>query len=170
VLPILEIDLTKIPGQPVVRDAHVKDIDTAFSTGLSYDAAPARYCEFAATAVRAHGALEALDYNRMDFRTRDDRLHFLEANPIPGIDPATSDLPAMARRAGVSHGGLIAMIVYEAVRRYAGHPEYSRRFAGTCERLYEIVSAQIGRLKICDEITWRGHTYHLVRERCDSSR
>ena len=29
VLPILEVDLTKIPGQPVVRDAHVKEIDTA---------------------------------------------------------------------------------------------------------------------------------------------
>jgi D-alanine-D-alanine ligase len=122
VLPILMVDLTKIPGQPVVRDAHVKKIDTAFSDGLSFDAAPDCYRAFAAAAVRAHGALEALDYNRMDFRARDGRLHFLEANPIPGIDPATSDLPAMARRAGVSHGGLITMILYEAVRRYAGHP------------------------------------------------
>ncbi len=53
-----------------MRDAHVKEIDTAFSAGLSFDAAPDRYREFAASAVRAHGALEALDYNRMDFRTR----------------------------------------------------------------------------------------------------
>ncbi len=170
VLPILMVDLTKIPGQPVVRDAHVKEIDTAFSEGLSFDAAPDRYRAFAAAAVRAHGALEALDYNRMDFRARDERLYFLEANPIPGIDPATSDLPAMARRAGVSHGGLIAMILYEAVRRYADHPAHARRFAGTCERLCEIVTAQVGPLPVCDEITWRGHTYHLVRERCDSSR
>jgi D-alanine-D-alanine ligase len=136
----------------------------------AFDAAPDRYRAFAAAAVRAHGALEALDYNRMDFRARDGRLYFLEANPIPGIDPATSDLPAMARRAGVSHGGLIAMILYEAVRRYAGHPAHARRFAGTCERLCEIVTAQVGPLPVCDEITWRGHTYHLMRERCDSSR
>jgi D-alanine-D-alanine ligase len=170
VLPILEVDLTKIPGQPAVRDAHVKEIDTAFSDGLSFDAAPDRYRGFASAAVRAHGALEALDYNRMDFRMRDGRLYFLEANPIPGIDPATSDLPAMARRAGVSHGELIAMILYEAVRRYAGDPAHARRFAGTCEHLCEIVAAQIGRLQVCDEITWRGHTYSLVRERCDSSR
>jgi len=170
VLPILEVDLTKIPGQPLVRDAHVKEIDTAFSAGLSFDAAPDRYREFAAAAVRAHDALEALDYNRMDFRARDGRLYFLEANPIPGIDPATSDLPAMARRAGISHCGLIAMILYEAVQRYADHPAHARRFAGTCGHLGEIVAAQIGRLQVCDEIAWRGHTYHLVRERCDSSR
>ena len=169
VLPILEVDLTKIPGQPVVRDAHVKEIDTAFSQGLSFDAAPDHYHAFAVAAVRAHSELEALDYNRMDFRARDGQLHFLEANPIPGIDPATSDLPAMARRAGVSHGGLVAMILYEAVRRYARYPAHARRFAGTCERLNEIVSAQVGCLEVCDQIAWRGHTYRLVRERCESS-
>ncbi len=170
VLPILQIDLAKIPGGPVVRDAHVKEIDTAFSEGLSFDAAPGRYRDFAAAAIRAHGALEALDYNRMDFRVRDDRLYFLEANPIPGIDPATSDLPAMARRAGVSHRGLIAMILHEAVRRYTRHPAHFDRFAGACERLCELATAQIGQLQVCDEITWRGRAYHLVRERCDSSR
>jgi len=170
VLPILEVDLTKVPGQPLVRDAHVKEIDTAFSDALSFDVAPDRYREFSTAAVRAHDALEALDYNRMDFRARDGRLYFLEANPIPGIDPATSDLPAMARRAGIAHGGLIAMILYEAVQRYADYPAHARRFAGTCQHLGEIAAAQIGRLQVCDEIAWRGHTYHLVRERCDSSR
>jgi D-alanine-D-alanine ligase len=169
VLPILAVDLTKIPGQPLVRDVHVKEIDTAFSGSLSFDAAPDRYRAFAAAAVRAHVALEALDYNRMDFRARDGALHFLEANPIPGIDPATSDLPAMARRAGVSHGGLIAMILYEAVRRYATRPAHARRFAEAHEHLGEIVAAQIGALHICDDLIWRGNEYHLVRERCDSS-
>lgn len=170
VLPILAVDLTKIPGQPFVRDAHVKEIDTAFSDSLSFDVAPDRYRAFAAAAVRAHAALEALDYNRMDFRARDGALYFLEANPIPGIDPATSDLPAMARRAGVSHGGLIAMILYEAVRRYAARPAHAGRFAGAREHLCEVVAMQIGALQVCDELIWRGNEYHLVRERCDSSR
>jgi hypothetical protein len=71
----------------------------------------------------------------------------------------------MARRAGVSHGGLIAMILHEAARRYARHPAHARRFAGTCERLGEIATAQVGWLQVCDEITWRGHAYHLARER-----
>jgi D-alanine-D-alanine ligase len=153
-----------------VRDAHVKEIDTAFSDSLSFDVAPDRYRAFAAAAVRAHAALEALDYNRMDFRARDGALYFLEANPIPGIDPATSDLPAMARHAGVSHGGLIAMILYEAVRRYAARPAHAGRFAGAREHLCEIAAAQIGALQVCDELIWRGNEYHLVRERCDSSR
>ena len=169
VLPILQVELAKIPGRPVVRDAHVKEIDTAFSRGLSFDAGPDRYRDFAAAAGRAHVALEALDYNRMDFRVRDDRLYFLEANPIPSIDPATSDLPAMARRAGLSHRGLIAMILYEAVRRCTRHPAHAQRFAGACERLGELATAQLGRLQVCDEIAWRGRAYHLVRERCDSS-
>ena len=168
VLPILAVDLTKIPDRPVVRDAHVKEIDTAFSDGLSFDAAPDRYRTFAAAGVRAHVALEAVDYNRMDFRAREGRLYFLEANPIPGLDPAASDLPAMARRAGVSHSGLIAMILYEAVQRYAGHPVYAHRFAGTCERLREVVREQVGSLKVCDEIAWLGQTYQLVRGRCNS--
>jgi D-alanine-D-alanine ligase len=170
VLPILEVDLTRIPGQPVVRDAHVKELDTAFSAGLSFNTAPDRYRAFAAAGVRAHTALEALDYNRMDFRARGGTLYFLEANPIPGIDPATSDLPAMARRAGVSHGGLIAMILYEAVRRYADHPAYTRRFAEPCAQLCEIVAGTIATWQVCEEISWQNTTYQLVRERSDSSR
>jgi D-alanine-D-alanine ligase len=169
VLPILEVDLTKIPGAPAVRDGHVKEIDSAFSDGMSFDAAPDRYRAFAAAAVRAHGALEACDYNRMDFRARDGRLYFLEANPIPGIDPATSDLPAMARRAGISHRGLIALILHEAVRRYARDPAHARRFAAVCGHLHELVAEQIGRLQVCGEITWRSRRYQVVRERCDSS-
>src|SRR5262249_30509984 len=58
VLPILALDLAKIPGHPVVRDVHVKEIDTGFSEGLSFDDAPDRYRAFAATAVRFHGALD----------------------------------------------------------------------------------------------------------------
>jgi len=170
VLPILAVDLTKIPGQPVVRDAHVKEIDTGFSETLSFDAAPDLYRRFAAAAVRAHAALEALDYNRMDFRARESRLYFLEANPVPGIDPATSDLPAMARRAGLSHGDLVAMILYQAARRYAADPAHAPRFAEASERLLEAVAAPIRALQICDELAWRGTTYHLVHERCASCR
>jgi len=170
VLPILAVDLTRIPGRPVVRDAHVKEIDTSFSFELSFDAAPDRYHAFAMAAVRAHAALEARDYNRMDFRARDGRLYFLEANPIPGIDPVTSDLPAMARRAGVSHGGLIALILYEAVQRYANCPELARRFVGARQHLCEIVAAQIAALHVGADLLWHGHTYHLVHDRCDSFR
>jgi D-alanine-D-alanine ligase len=170
VLPILEIDLARIPGRPALRDVHVKEMDTPFIEALPFERDRGRYRQFAATAVRAHAALEACDYNRMDFRTRDDRLYFLEANPIPGIDPTTSDLPAMARLAGLPYSGLIAMILHEAVRRHAGDPTRAGRFRRAGERLGEAVAAHVGRLDVCDEIVWRQRGYRLVRSRCTSSR
>ncbi|HEU4534595.1 MAG TPA: hypothetical protein VFS00_10775, partial [Polyangiaceae bacterium] len=58
------------------------------------------------------------DGGRVDVRAdADGRLNFLEVNPLPGIDPESSDLPIMARLAGWTYPQLIGRIVSSASSR-----------------------------------------------------
>ena len=45
-------------------------------------------------------------------------LHFLEINPLPGLDHIYSDLPIMRRLAGVKYTEIINAIVNAAWQRY----------------------------------------------------
>jgi D-alanine-D-alanine ligase len=49
--------------------------------------------------------------------------YFLEANPLPGLNPITSDLVLMAKAMSISHGQLVRAILDSAVERVrlAGH-------------------------------------------------
>jgi D-alanine-D-alanine ligase len=42
---------------------------------------------------------------------------FLEANPLPGLNPETGDLPILAARSGMPYEALIGRIVEEALAR-----------------------------------------------------
>jgi D-alanine-D-alanine ligase len=44
--------------------------------------------------------------------------NFLEVNPLPGLNPVTSDLPILARLAGLSYAELLGGIVEAAGRRW----------------------------------------------------
>jgi len=44
--------------------------------------------------------------------------HFLEANPLPGLNPRTGDLPILSRLAGVSHPELLDRILAAAAERW----------------------------------------------------
>jgi D-alanine-D-alanine ligase len=64
-------------------------------------------------------ALGCRDVARIDFRLRNDVPYFLEANPLPGLSPSTSDLIFITDRVGISHRELIGRILDAAVRRIA---------------------------------------------------
>ncbi|MGL4552530.1 MAG: D-alanine--D-alanine ligase family protein [Gemmataceae bacterium] len=68
-------------------------------------------------ALLAYRALGCRDVARIDFRVRGGVPYFLEANPLPGLNPETSDLVILARLNGMDHGALIRTIVEEAVAR-----------------------------------------------------
>jgi D-alanine-D-alanine ligase len=77
-------------------------------------AAPAR-----SLALAIFGVLGCRDAGRVDLRCdAGDRLQFLEVNPLPGINHVRSDLPIMARLAGIPYGQLIGEIVASARSRY----------------------------------------------------
>ena len=65
----------------------------------------------------AYHALGCRDVARIDFRLRDGIPYFIEANPLPGLNPESSDLVIMAGLVGVSHAELIGMILDAALER-----------------------------------------------------
>jgi len=139
VLPVLRLDLSKLPDQPKVRDAEVKEIDIDHSTAYRFGE---KYVFLAAQAAIAQTALSWRDYNRMDFREDSDgKIYFLEANPLPGLNPTTSDFPKMARLAGLSHEVTVNTVLLEAIKRYRNNNYFSERFSDArIDYLREFVS------------------------------
>jgi len=75
--------------------------------------------EIAESGVRAFEAVGCRDLARVDFRlSRDGVPHFLEINPLPGLNPTSGDLPIMASRVGVRYEVLIGDILRSALERY----------------------------------------------------
>jgi D-alanine-D-alanine ligase len=70
-------------------------------------------------AVRAYRILGCRDVSRVDFRLRDGVPYFLEVNPLPGLNPESSDLVILARLAGWSYEQLIGGILEAAIKRHA---------------------------------------------------
>jgi D-alanine-D-alanine ligase len=75
--------------------------------------------EAAELALAVVEALDCRDAARVDLRCDTaGRLQFLEVNPLPGLHPVRSDLPIMARLAGIAYDDLLGDIVNAAKERY----------------------------------------------------
>ncbi|PTQ80118.1 D-alanine--D-alanine ligase family protein [Nitrosomonas ureae] len=157
VLPILEINFANIPGHPQLRDPHVKSIENPYISHLAWTD-QAR--NFAKLAITAHEALEARDYNRMDFRVREGQLYFLEANVIPGIHPTDADLTNMCRHVGIAHQDMVALIVDKAVKRLA--LRYPERFHDKTQLLEDIADSTINKVAKAGFLTHQGRMYTLL--------
>ncbi len=85
---------------------------------------PAQLSQADETAVR-HAVLAAFkvlgcrDVARIDFRLRCGVPYFLEANPLPGLTPGSSDLVLLAEAVGIGYRDLIARIVDTAISRHS---------------------------------------------------
>jgi D-alanine-D-alanine ligase len=73
-------------------------------------------------ALKAYRGLGCRDVSRIDFRLRDGVPYFLEVNPLPGLNPESSDLVILAGLAGVSYQQLITEILHAALRRHGLDP------------------------------------------------
>jgi D-alanine-D-alanine ligase len=69
------------------------------------------------SALTAFAALGCRDVARIDFRVKGGVPYFLEANPLPGLNPESSDLVILAGLVGVSHAQLIQAILRAALDR-----------------------------------------------------
>jgi len=75
--------------------------------------------EAARLAMDVVEVLGCRDAARVDLRCdAAGRLQFLEVNPLPGLHPVRSDLPIMARLAGISYDEILGGIVDAAKQRY----------------------------------------------------
>ena len=68
-------------------------------------------------AIAAYESLGCRDLCRIDFRVRDGVPYFLEANPLPGLNPITSDLVLLSKGYGLEYADLIGMVLDEVLMR-----------------------------------------------------
>jgi D-alanine-D-alanine ligase len=68
-------------------------------------------------ALDISAALQCRDLARIDFRVRDGVPYFIEANPLPGLAPVTSDLVILAEGHGIGYGDLIRRILHASLTR-----------------------------------------------------
>jgi D-alanine-D-alanine ligase len=99
------------------------EVKRAFRQRVDYFIPPrldARTLEQVETAARhAYRALGCRDVARLDFRLdAAGRPHFLECNPLPGLNPDSSDIVILARPK-MSHAALVQDILRHALRRHA---------------------------------------------------
>src|SRR5207253_7412636 len=72
-----------------------------------------------ADAMSIFAGLGCRDLARADFRIRDGVPYFLEINPLPGLNPESSDLLIMAKLVGWTYSQLITAILQAALDRHA---------------------------------------------------
>ena len=80
---------------------------------------PARLKRVEDAALVVYRELDCRDIARIDFRLKDGVPYFLEVNPLPGLNPESSDLVILSRLAGWSYERLIESILRAAVARIA---------------------------------------------------
>ena len=69
--------------------------------------------------LAVYTTLGCRDFSRVDFRvTADGTPHFLEVNPLPGLNPESGDLPIMSYKMGWTYNGLIKAIFESALARH----------------------------------------------------
>lgn len=75
--------------------------------------------QISTTSIQIFDILGCRDFARLDFRLgKDGNLYFLEINPLPGLNPKSSDLPIMASKMGLTYQHLIIEILNSALQRY----------------------------------------------------
>jgi D-alanine-D-alanine ligase len=162
IFPILKVPFDDIPGKPIIRDPHTKDIETPHMRLMPFE--EEGYLNLAKQTAIAFDALACDDYCRMDFRKgKDGRFYFLEMNPLPGIHPKEADLTHMVQHAGLKHDEMINMILYEAIKRGRKDKRYSEIFEdGKIEGIKDYVQKARARLEFYDKELGEGN-YRLVK-------
>lgn len=114
--------MTISPKQPEEHFVYSVEVKREFRKLIDYGCPPAlppelvRELEVGALAV--FDALGCHDVARLDFRIQDGVPYFIEINPLPGLNPDSSDLVIMANLLHVSHAELVTRIVQAAITRY----------------------------------------------------
>ena len=115
-----------LPKQPTDRFVYSLEVKRDWENRVIYECPPRLRHEVISAledaALAAYDVLGVRDVARIDFRVRDGVPYFIEANPLPGLNPETGDIVLTARAMGVSHPELIAAIVNAALERYGLTP------------------------------------------------
>jgi D-alanine-D-alanine ligase len=130
--PPLVIGVMRVlPQTPTERFVYSLEVKRDWRRQVQYQCPPslppARVAAVENAALTAYRALGCRDVARIDFRLREGTPYFLEVNPLPGLNPESSDLVILSRLAGWSYERLIGAIFESAVARCAAPPTTSLR-------------------------------------------
>jgi D-alanine-D-alanine ligase len=110
-----------VPKQPTDRFLYSLEVKRDWEPRVAYECPvklPRRVVDAVeGAALAAYEVLGCRDVARIDFRVRNGVPYFLEANPLPGLNPEWSDLLLISKAMGVPHPELIAIIISEAMER-----------------------------------------------------
>ncbi len=109
------------PKTPTERFVYSVDVKRDYLRLIDYEC-PASlplelHQEIEEAALTLFSTLGCRDVARLDFRIRDGVPYFLEINPLPGLNPESSDLVIMARLLGLSHALLVERILDATITR-----------------------------------------------------
>jgi D-alanine-D-alanine ligase len=127
-----------LPSAPTDEFVYSLEVKRDFRRQVRYEVPPAlparsmRAVEEAA--LKAHEALGCRDVSRVDFRLRDDIPYFLEINPLPGLNPESSDLVILAGLAGWTYEQLIEAIFQAALDRWQSEQRTPRNARSASDR------------------------------------
>jgi len=125
VLPILEIDFSTCKeGTENFYSWRMKEYQGNEEFGLT----PSFFCpariskrveeKIKLFSLRVHLSLGCRGFSRMDLRLSKDEIpYFLEANPLPGLDPDESNFPKMAKAEGIDYVDLIDLILKSSLKK-----------------------------------------------------
>lgn len=115
-----------VPVEPTEHFVYSLEVKRDFRRQVRYECpAPlptGRYQAVESAALKVYRALGCRDVGRIDFRMRDGVPYFLEVNPLPGLNPESSDLVIMAGLVGWSHERLVQTILESALTRVERQP------------------------------------------------
>lgn len=110
-----------VPKAPTEHFVYSLEVKRDYKQQVDYAAPPALPVavlrEVEAAALIVFDVLSCRDVARLDFRIRDGVPYFIEINPLPGLNPESSDLVILANLIGVSHAELVTRIVTAAMAR-----------------------------------------------------
>ena len=110
-----------VPQQATDRFVYSLEVKRDWQRRVRYECpaslSPAQAEAIQQAALAAYRVLGCRDVSRLDFRLRDGVPVFLEVNPLPGLNPESSDLVLLAQGVGWSYEQLIRTILESAFAR-----------------------------------------------------
>jgi D-alanine-D-alanine ligase len=110
-----------LPKKKEERFVYSLEVKRDFRQLVSYECParlpPERLQAVEQAALTVYRTLGCRDVARIDFRLKDGIPYFLEVNPLPGLNPESSDLVILSQLAGWSYEQLIASILQAALER-----------------------------------------------------
>ena len=116
-----------VPRTPTPQFVYSLEVKRDWENRVSYECPPPLPAKvmnaLEESALAVFAIMQCRDVARLDYRIRDGVPYFIEINPLPGINPLTSDLCLIGKLSGIAYRDLIGEIIDAAMARYASDRE-----------------------------------------------